>query len=131
MNYKEIQDKHSKELNDFKGIFFAFNKKQLREGMEKVGVTSENEIKSCGAGLFLRNDRFEAFKGMLKRHKQEREEWWKNPENLLHALIYELRNHEYCLTGDPTDALNALDLEEEDIPEEIFQRAIETAADDY
>lgn len=73
---KEMQKRHQEEVNSFEGLFFAFNNKQLEEGMEKVGLEKDayKEIVSVGAGGYLRKDRRQAFVDMFTRQAEERKE---------------------------------------------------------
>lgn len=69
----ELKKRHQDEVNNFKGLFFAFSDKQLREGLVRVGLneTDTDKIVSIGAGGFVRKDRGEDLVLMFVRHKQE------------------------------------------------------------
>ena len=56
----------------------------------------------------------------MPRRKKNRK---KEEKFLLEALAYELRNHEYCITYDPSDALDALGLKREDVSQKIMKEA--------
>lgn len=116
-------------MNEFDGLFFAFNNDQLKEGLRKVGLKEDetNEIVSIGMGGYLRKDKEEAFNNMLDRFDQERKDLRNNQKKLFNALVYELRNHEYCITYDIEPALNELGLELKDIPKEMLRRACKKA----
>lgn len=109
-------------------MFFAFSEKQLHEGLQKVGLAQEKDsykhIVSIGAGGYIRRENVEEFEATMERHSKERAELRKDRKALLNALVYELNNHEYCYTGDPTDALAALDHTTETIPADILKEAI-------
>lgn len=70
---KTLQAKHQEEVNEFEGLFFAFNNNQLKEGLEKVGLKEgdTDKIVSIGASGYLRKDRKEAFLDMFARQKDE------------------------------------------------------------
>ena len=125
MNYQELKSRHQKEVNEFKGIFFAFNNEQLKEGMESQGLndTQTDKICSFGSGCFLLKDRKQAFNDMFLKHKVEKKEFNKKKKQLLDSLIYELNNHEYCITYDVTDTLEALGLNKDDLPKGLLQKA--------
>lgn len=128
--YTQQKNRHQKEFNDFKGIFFAFSKDQLNEGMVKVELNREGgqkEIVSIGAGGFLRKDRIDAFHAISARHKDERKNRLKEEKNLIESLVYELQNHEYCITRDPADALNELDLDINTIDKKVLNKALKLA----
>lgn len=130
-SYQELKARQAKELNDFEGIFFAFNDKQFKEGMEKIGYNNndnlKNKIFSLGAGGYIRKDRSEEFHAMFERHNKEKENRRKEEKFLLESLIYELQNHEYCITYDPSDALDALGYNKEDIDPKILKKAMAAA----
>ena len=55
-------------LDDFEGMFFAFNNEQFAEGMSKVGLEKDDvsKIVSIGAGGYVLKDRVSALKEALK-----------------------------------------------------------------
>lgn len=122
--YQEQKKRHHDEFNAFNGIFFAFSNDQMREGYEKLGVSETNKIVRIGAGGFVLASRLQEFKNLLKRQDAERAQLRKNEKELIAALVYELQNHEYCITGDPEDALRALDLTRDTVSPEILKKAI-------
>jgi len=128
--YYELKEQQSKELNDFEGIFFAFNNAQFEKGMVKIGLRKEDtkQIYSIGAGGYILKTRMQAFKNMFDRHSAEKAELKKDRKLLLDALIFELNNHEYCITWDISDALEALELKKEDIDPAILKKACKIAS---
>ena len=124
-SYKELKARHSKEVSDFDGMFWAFSTQQFIEGMEKLGLKKEDthEICSIGAGGFMLKSKKEAFNAMFDRQAKERKQRKQDEKFLLEALAYELRNHEYCITYDPSDALDALGLRKEDVDPKIMKQA--------
>lgn len=114
--YQELKKRQQAEVNNFEGIFFAFNEGQFQEGMK--------EIISLGAGGYIRKDRHTAFIAMFKRHTQEKIERAKEEKFLLDSLIYELGNHEFCITLDVTDALDALGYTKEEIDPKVLKKAM-------
>ena len=125
MSYQELKERNQKEVNEFKGLFFAFNNEQLAEGMQKQGLQEKeyNKICSIGGGGYLLKERKEAFADMFKRQKAEKKSYNKNKKQLLDSLIYELNNHEYCITYDVTETLEALNLKSEDLPVGLLKKA--------
>ena len=63
----EIKKRHQEEINTFQGLFFAFSNNQLKEGLERVGLTETDtdKIYSIGAGGYIRKDRSKAFSDMF------------------------------------------------------------------
>ena len=127
--YTDLKARQAKELNDFEGIFFAFNNEQFKEGMEKIGLTVEDTklIASLGAGGYIRKDRSEAFHAMFKRHKDEKNTRKQEEKYLFESLVYELKNHEFCITLDPADALDALGYDRESIDPKMLKKAMAEA----
>lgn len=125
-SYLELKARHAKELTDFKGIFFAFDNKQFKEGMEKIGLTDKDKDKiySLGGGGFILKDKSKAFHEMFKHQAKEQTQRNKEEKFLIDSIAYELANHEYCITGDIVPALYALGLEEKDLDPKILRKAI-------
>ena len=67
---------------------------------------------------------------MLERHSQERKQRQKDEKFLLESLVYELNNHEYCITCDTTEALESLGLVKEDVNPAILKKACLVAYND-
>lgn len=124
--YQDLKAQHSKELNDFKGIFFAFSNKQFIEGLEKLGIEmseAREKIASLPGGGYILKSRSKAFSDLFKKHNAEMKDFKADQEGLFNAIVYELGNHEYCITYDVTDALEALGLTAEDVPADILKKA--------
>lgn len=122
--YREQKKRHHDEFNTFDGIFFAFSNDQMKEGCERFGVSETNKIVRIGSGGFVLASRLQEFKDLLKRHDTERSQLRKDEKELIAALVYELQNHEYCITGDPESALEAIGLTSNTVSPEILKKAI-------
>jgi hypothetical protein len=129
--YNELKSRHEKELNEFTGMFFAFNNEQFSEGMKRVDLdpSDTKSIYSIGGGGYIRKDRADALDELFKRHNKERKELKKNEKTLLEALVYELRNHEYGYTWDVKPALDALGYSESEIDSKLLKKARLLAAE--
>jgi hypothetical protein len=130
--YLQLKIKHQEELNAFDGIFFAFSGSQFAEGLAKLDIEKENlkaNIVSLGSGGFLLKSKVKDFSEMFKRHNREMKQLKKNHKDLLDAITYELRNHEYGYTYEVTDALEALGLDIKDVPADILTQAKKAALD--
>ena len=112
---QEIKARHYNELGGFNKIFWAFSNAQLVEGMTKLNAEPKDLI-SIGHGGFVLKSHYQEWKDLLARHSSEMKQHRRNKKNFLEALVYELKNHEYCITGDETDALDALGLDIKDVP---------------
>ena len=126
-----------KEVSNFQGIFFAFSDKQFNEGREKIGLKADDKKKifSLGAGGYILKEKSKAFRAMFDRFSNRMETALRNEAFLLDALIYELYNHEYCITYDTTPALEALVLKIGDILQlsfgsEVLKKACAEASKD-
>ena len=124
--YQELKSENQKQVNEFEGIFFAFNNKQFEEGMHKIGLTIQDTklIYSLGSGGYILKTRSEAFNDMFKQHKQALKDLRKNEKELIKAIAYELNNHEYCITYDVEPALEALNLTRDSVNPSILKKAI-------
>jgi hypothetical protein len=123
--YNELKKQHSKELDEFQGIFFAFSNEQFAEGMKRVslGPDDTRSIFSLGAGGYIRKDRADAWHAMFKKHTAELKEMKANDKMLLDALVYELNNHEYGYTYDSGPALEALNILPGEIDPKLLKKA--------
>lgn len=129
MRYTELRDKHQNEWNEFP-IMFAFNDKQFKEGMEKLGLseTDTDKIYSIGGGGYIRKDSSQALREMTERHERERKEAFQDDQYAYEAFVYELGNHEFCITYESEPTLDALGLTIDEVLEdcrlsEIFKQA--------
>jgi hypothetical protein len=127
--YTELKQKQSKEINDFQGIFFAFSNEQFKEGMISLGLQTEDtsKIYSIGAGGYILKEKSKDFHAMLERFESEKKELKKQEKTLVEALVYELKNHEFCITLDPNDALNALGWDKDSIEPKLLKKAMSLA----
>lgn len=109
--YTELKAKHQAEVDAFP-FGFAFNDTQFNEMMIKWGLkpTDIREILSIGGGGYIRRDDQKAMHEMFDRHEAELKAAMKNPSFAFEAFNYELGNHEYCITGELDDTLDALGL---------------------
>ena len=120
--YRELRLRHHNEFSALP-IFFAFSSKQLKEGMESFGLTMEDtkEIRSIGNGAYIRKGDSKIISDCVDRHEKEFNEAIANDKTgekgafIFEMLSYELANHEFCITGDTADTLDALGLDMDDI----------------
>lgn len=112
--YTELADKHSKMVNEFP-MTFAFNTKQLEEAKKKLGVSSNDELLSTQAGGLIRKTDSNKLKEMRSIMAKENLEAMKDDDYLYEGFLYELRNHEYCITYDPADTFDCFGLTIEDV----------------
>tara|TARA_R110002110_G_scaffold2750_2_gene13174 strand:+ start:141 stop:536 length:396 start_codon:yes stop_codon:yes gene_type:complete len=130
MTYNELKEKHQTSRDAFTGIFYAFSNSQFNEGMAKLGLSGDTDLRkiaSIGNGGYLLKEKSQAFQDLIKSFSRDMDKLRANPPELLAALIYELRNHEYCITYDPKDALYALGLTEAEVDPTILRQATQAA----
>jgi len=122
IQYKEMKQRHEKEYNEFvkDNMFFAFSNEQFDKGLEKIC--------DVGYGGYLLKDKVQERRDMFKRWDKEQEELTKDYNFAKDMFLYELQNHEYCITYDLTDTLDALGYTIEEInSNEILFKALKDA----
>jgi len=79
------------------------------------------EIRSIGGGAYIRKGDSKIISDCVDRHEKEFKDAIANDKTgekggfIFEMLNYQLANHEFCITGDTTDTLDALGLTTEDI----------------
>lgn len=118
--YKELRDKHQKEVNDFK-MAFAFDNKQFDEGMKKLGLEPDqtDKVLSLGMGGFILKTDKEKYFNMFKKQEEEMKQAINDIETgeqfIFDMFNYELANHEYTYTYEIEPTLDALGLTFEEV----------------
>ena len=133
--YAELKNKIQKEFDEFP-FGFAFSNKQFEEMKEKLGVKDNSELISIGAGGFIRKTDEKALdeliNGKEKRMKEAIAEDKTGEGFIKDMFLYELANHEYCITYDLRDTLEALDLTINEIMEDPrLKLGLELARNEY
>jgi len=126
--YFQFKKRQQQRVNEFEGLFFAFNSKQFTEGMQKVNLKPDETDKIYSlpvSGGFVRKDRSQALWELIENNDKELQEALKDEEFLLDALIYELRNHEFIINGDIAPALDVLGLTADTVDRDILNKAID------
>lgn len=126
MNYIEMKETQRTELNNFP-ICFAFSNEQLKEGLAKLNATKE-EVLSIGGGGFIRKTDKKEFLDLFARQETAMETAMEDDTFLISAIIYELGNHEFCITYDPADTVDCLSL---DMDNERISGCFKTARREY
>lgn len=114
MRYRELMERHQKAFEAFPA-FYAFNKEQFAEGKLKLGVLEDSELYRGYAGMFYRKKDADALRAMMRRFDEEKKEAFKDDKFFYDAVYYELANHEYCITYDDEDTLDALGITMEEL----------------
>lgn len=126
--YIEMKNRHQQEVNALP-IKFAFSDKQFEDGMRELGLkpTDTDKVYSLIGNGFYRKTDAELIHGTFQRHQKEREEAIAADKDgtgfLFHMFRYELGNHEYCITYDCEDAVNACGYTYEEVQSDPILRA--------
>ena len=121
MNYKELKKKQQNEFNEFP-FMFAFSNEQFCEGMKKWGLspTDTDKIYCLGdtGGFYLKTDA-PRLREMRDRHERERKEAIANDKTgdgyIFEMFHFELKNHEYVVSGAIDETLDALGLTADEV----------------
>lgn len=127
MQYRELKYRCQKRIDDLP-IFFAFDEKQFRAGKRKIGAKHDKELVRIGSSGFMRKVDSHLLNEAMDANEKEIAEFLSDDDNLESALIYELANHEYCISYDSSEALDMLDLNAED---ERVARILQSAIKKY
>ena len=118
--YQEMEDRQQKEFDAFP-IGAAFSNQQFQQMMEKWSLTVNDTDKICsiGGGCYIRKTDKEALCALINRLNNEKENAiaadLTGDGFIFDMFVYELANHEYCITYDLEDTLDALGLTAEQI----------------
>ena len=135
--YLELKNNNQKRFNDFskKYIYwiFAFGNEEFENKLKEYNLT-KNDIISIGAGGFIRKEHKELY--LQEMNRLRRNNAFKQIKHddleVKKAFIYELANHEYCITGYLGDALDALGTTEEEIKKDPrLKKILKEAVNEY
>jgi len=133
--YMELKNKIQKEVDEFP-MGFAFSNEQFEKMKIELGVKEDSELLSIGAGGFIRKTDKEAFHELFNNKAKRFDEAIaedKTGEGFIKDMfLYELANHEYCITYDLEDTLYALDLTYDEVMnDERLLRGLTLAKNEY
>lgn len=134
-SYQEMKSTHEKELNQL-NMGFAFSDKQFDEMMEEWGLDPEKDLDKIVrlnvSGGFLQKKDLPEYRAFWDRYDAENKLFKKQQKNLVEMLVSELANHEYCITGDLEETLNACGFDKKDYLEnESLRKAVKKAKSEY
>ena len=118
--YQQMKDRQQKEFDAFP-IGAAFSNQQFQQMMKKWGLTVNDTDKICsiGGGCYIRKTDKEALRDLINRLNKEKQDAIAADTTgdgfIFDMFVYELANHEYCITYDLEDTLDALGLTAEQI----------------
>ena len=113
-----MKDRQQKEVDAYlkDTAFFAFDNKRFTEGLAKLGITEADAPKKLSrlgnTGGYMLKEKVKDFKQMLDNFDQEQRNAWQDPDTgrrfAYDMFFYELNNHEYIITLDEGETLEAL-----------------------
>lgn len=118
----------------------AFSDEQFREMMEEWGLTTSDEdlkkIVSIEAGAYCLREDKHLLEEFVEQSLKEDAEYFKDDDQLKDAFLYEFGNHECAYTGNPYEALYALnytkaELKGDDRLARIFKQSWREYIDNY
>lgn len=118
--YQQLKDRQQKEMNAFP-LGAAFSNQQFEEMMHKWGLTKNDTDKICSLvyGCFIRKSDKKRFLEMSARFTKEMQDAIAADKTgdgfICDMFLYELANHEYCITYDYEETFDALGLTEEQV----------------
>lgn len=115
--YADLRERQQKEFDSFP-CFYAFNDSQFKEGMQTLGVSSENDLVLGVGGMFYRKSDAKKLHNLLDRMDSEKQEAFKDDAFLLDAIKYEMANLEYCITHDDDEVVSALGLSSDEVAQD-------------
>ena len=135
--YQQLKDRQQKEFNAFP-LGAAFSKEQFEKMMQGWDLTLNDTDKICsiGYGCFIRKSDKERFLEMNTRFKKEMQDAVAADKTgdgfICDMFLYELANHEYCITYDYEETFDALGLTLEKVnADQRLIRGLQKALKDY
>lgn len=115
-DYINLVEKHRKEIEAFP-IAYAFDEKQLKEALEKLGAKDVSEcVTISGIGDIVLKKDAPRYIQTLKDQRKETLEALKDKDFAVAAFRYEMDNHEYAINYDGDgDVLGCFGMEMEDL----------------
>ena len=108
--YEAVKEQNQKQFNSFP-LGFAFNREQLKEGMQRLGVENEADLIGIGGGGFIRATDRAAFLALLEETQERIQKEIDNDQDgsgfIKEMFFTELANHEYCISGNLGEVLEA------------------------
>ncbi len=126
--YLDLKEKHEKEFSEFP-IVYAYNNKQFKEALEKLGAKKEECCTILGSGDIIKKIDVPRYEEMVLRMYGDTIDLLKSdPEVAEEAFLYEMNNHEYAInwTGD-ADVLGSFGLDEDALEKYGLERAYDRA----
>lgn len=136
-DYSTLINEQQKEYESFTKdkMFFAFTEEQFNEGMKRFGLAPDDtdKVYQIGfGGYYILRAQAKAHNELVKRLNIEKKEHMKDFDFLKSAFHYELANHEFCITYELDDTLDALLLTYEQVNSDpVMKKALLEAKKEY
>lgn len=123
-SYSEMKRRQEREYSEFadRSTFAAYNNVQFREGMESMGLDpdkDQDKIYHVVSGVFVLKNRSAEMDKLFDRFQQEKEQAIaadKTGEGFIRGMFEcELLDHEYPITEDLTETLDAVGLTPDEV----------------
>ncbi len=111
MNYHEIKDKRTKDMNELFtacGVFWAFSNEQFAEGRAKHPLQEGEKYLSIGSGGYLPKNNYPKLEQGMDEIEKTFKENIANFKMREKHILYELNNHECFYIGSIEGAIQAL-----------------------
>ena len=135
--YQEMKDRQQKEFDAFP-MGAAFSNQQFKDMMKKWGLTINDTDKICsiGGGCYIRKTDKEALRDLINRLNKEKQDAiaadLTGDGFIFDMFVYELAHHEYCITYDLEETLDALGLTPEEVnADELLKHGLNKAIKYY
>lgn len=135
--YLELKNNNQKIFNDFseKYIYwiFAFSSKEFEDKLKENNLTKD-DIVSIGAGGFIKKEHRDLYLNEMNRLNNDDpfKQIKHDDAEVKKAFIYELANHEYCITYNLDDTLEELGITEEEIKKDArLKKLLKEAVSEY
>lgn len=135
--YLKLKNNNQKQFNEFANKYiywiFAFSSKEFDDELKKHGLTKDGII-SIGAGGFIKKEHKELY--LKEINRLDNDDAFKQVKDddveVKKAFMYELANHEYCITYNVGDALDALGITVEEIKKDPrLKKLLKEAINEY
>ena len=127
-SYRELTNRQHLEFQKLP-IFWAFNSNQFTKGMESIGLTISDisKINDIGHGGYIEKTNWYKIKELVDKHNLEFKKALEphkaadiKTSFAYGMFLYELANHEYCISGSTEDTLDTVGLKLSDIEKNPF-----------
>lgn len=113
MKYRELREKHQREVNSLP-IYYAFGQKQLQDVFNKLGLNIEKDMDKVtslyGVGDIVLKTDVSYVLSVFDRHWKEKKDMMQDDEFVKDMFVTELGNHEWVITMDDSETLTACGL---------------------